>query len=103
MSSSRIQQGATRVLASQSLTLGSSAGGSTTPFGSQTVLVRAVSTQPAVVLITNSPSVSSTTINATGFYLPGNTAEYFQVTPGMSLSGVTTSTSATLYLSECGA
>jgi hypothetical protein len=98
-----IQQGSSRILSAQNLSLGSSSGTSTSVFGSSTMQVRVVANQPATFLVGDTPSVSSTAINASGSYLPANMPEYISVVAGQRLSAVTTSTSAIMTVSECGA
>ena len=51
MTNVRAQPGATRILSSQSLSFGSTAGASSAPFGVSTTLVRAMSNTPATIII----------------------------------------------------
>ena len=97
MSSLRNQAGSSRIFASQSISIGSTAATSTAVFGSQSVQIRAISTQAATLLIGDSPSVSSTVILQTGTPIPANLPEYFSVSAGQRLSAITSSTSAVLY------
>ena len=99
----RNTQGASRNLSTQSLTLGSSAGGSTAAFGTQTYTIRLCSTQLTKYVIAEAPSVSSTTILQTGANLPPNIIEHVAVTPGQRLSAITTSTAADLTVTETSA
>ena len=103
MTNVRAQPGATRILSSQSLSFGSTAGASSAPFGVSTTLVRAMSNTPATIIIGDLPSVNSVTIANSGFPIPASLPEYFTVTAGQRLVAVAPTTStATLVVSECG-
>ena len=96
----RPSQPSSRHFATQSLTLGSSAGASTSVFGSQTYAIRVACTQAAQYLVSASPSVSSTVIAAMGALLPSGAIEHVSVSPGERLSAITSSTAALMTISE---
>ena len=88
---------------SQSLAVASGAAGSSAVFGSQTRLVRLMSTLPCTVLISETPSVSSTVVNNTGVPLAANVPEIVRVTPGQRLSATQgTASATTLTITEMG-
>lgn len=88
---------------SQSVSVTSGSASSTTAFGSQTRVVRVMTTLPCNVLVGDAPSVNSTVVNNTGVALVANFPEYVAVSPGQRLSATQGTTSTTvLTVTEVG-
>ena len=91
-----IQNAVGRLGTHQSVAFSGTAGTIANPFGSQTRRIRVVVTSAANILIGNSPTATA----ANGSYLPANLPEYFDVTPGQSVSAIQVSASGTLDCTE---
>ena len=89
------------------MTLGSSAGTSTSVFGSQTYQIRLATTGSAgmVKYVIGDTPVTSTAafIGQNGSNLPPGVIEHVTVTPGQQLVAISTTTSALATITECGA
>src|SRR4030095_2639031 len=94
------KQPTSRHISSESVALSSTVGNSTAAFS--TYQIRIAASQDVRFIVSEAPSVSSTVLLTGGAMVPAGQIDYVTVTPGQRLSATTTSTAATITVTQLG-
>jgi hypothetical protein len=97
-----LKQPTSRHILTESVALSSTVGNSTAVFASGCFQIRIAASQDVRFVVSEAPSVSSTVLLTGGAMVPAGQIDYVTVTPGQRLSATTTSTAATITVTQLG-